>query len=279
MGTVSKESCIQKYEEFKKKYARIPKHREFMEFARLKKLDLIRVFGGDAYSKLQIECGDTANKLSLERASPEKIMRQYGDLALEMDKLPPSSTWLHRDLKPSARCLAKAPHFIRWNEFPTKFAEWVAETEVKGYERVLELIEEINSDKKTKTEKVNREFETLIKVIGSWSPARGRNSEGEYKIELRAHLESQGFSLNEEYGQSKSDLLVNTKYAIETKKAPDIGEYDRMFGQIARHLQHYRNVIALIMDAPSADNFENFASLVDAYLNRGDNVVSVMKKR
>ncbi len=279
MGTVSKESCIQKYEEFKNKNARIPKHLEFMEFARLGGNDLIKIFGENAYSKLQVECGDIANKLSMERTPREKIMRQYGDLVLEMGKLPSIATWIHRDLKPSRSGLEGAPHFIKWSEFPTKFAEWVAETEVKGYERVLELIGEINQDKKLKTEKVNIEFEGLIKVIGSWSPARGRNSEEAYKIELRGHLESQGFSLNEEYGQSKSDLLVNTKYAIETKKAPDIGEYDRMFGQIARHLQHHRNVIALIMDAPSADNFENFASLVDAYLNRGDNVVSVMKKR
>ncbi len=275
---VSKEDCIQKYEEFKKENGRIPKYREFLVYAGFGKRDLIKIFGGDAYSKLQVECGDIANKLSMERTPLEKIMRQYGDLALNLKQLPSSSVWLHRGLKPDQSGLAKAPHYIQWNEFPDKFAVWVAETKVKGYESVLELIVGAASKKNKKTEKANREFEALINVIRLWSPARRRNSEGEYKIELRKHLESECFSLNEEYGESNFDLLVDKKYAIEIKKAPSKSEYDRMFGQIARHLQHQLNIIALIIDTPSADTYDNFVSLIDTYLNREDKVVEVIKK-
>ncbi|MEW6129737.1 MAG: hypothetical protein AB1757_22045 [Acidobacteriota bacterium] len=274
----SKEVCIQKYEAFKKEYGRIPKYKEFLEYAGFHSRGLIKIFGEDAYSKLQIACGDTANKLSLERTPREKIMRQYGDLVLELGKLPSSSTWIHRDLKPGIEGLAKEPHSIKWSDFPEKFEEWVKETKFKGYESVLELIKEAISKKKPRTEKIDQEFEELIKVIRLWSPARRRNSEGEYKIELRKHLESLEFSLNEEFGESNFDLLVKKKYAIEIKKAPNLSEYDRLFGQLARHLQHQPNIIALIMDAPSEDKFENFVLLVDTYLNQDSKLIEVVKK-
>ena len=205
-------------------------------------------------------------------------MRQYGDLVLELGKLPFYSFWIHRGFKPSISGLERKPHYIKWREFPEKFEAWAKETKVKGYESVLELINGAVSKKKTKTEKTDREFEGLIKAIRLWSPARRRNSKGEYKIELRKHLESLGFPLNEEFGESNFDLLVNKTYAIEIKKAPNLSEYDRMFGQLARHLQHQHNIIALIMDAPSEDKFENFVLLVDTYMNKDDKVVEVVKK-
>lgn len=275
---VSKEACIQKYEEFKKKNGRIPKYREFLKYAGFHKNVLIKVFEDDAYSKLQVECGDTANKLSLERTPREKIMRQYGDLVLELGKLPSSSFWIHRGLKPGISGLEQEPHCIKWSEFPEKFAAWARETKVKGYENVLELIGGLVSKKKTKAEKADKEFEALVNAIKLWSPARRRNSEGEYKIELRKHLESLRYPLNEEFGESNFDLLVNKKYVIEIKKDPNLSEYDRLFGQLARHLQHQMNVIALIMDASSGDRFENFVLLVDTYLNKDDKVVDVVKK-
>ena len=226
---VSKEACIKKYEEFKKEYGRIPKYREFLKYAGVNNRDLIKFFGDDAYSKLQVECGDIANKLILERTPRGKIMRQYGDLVLELGKLPSSSIWIHRGLKPGISGLEKEPHCIKWSEFPEKFEAWAKETKVKGYESVLELINGAVSTKKTKTEKTDREFQELIKAIRLWSPARRRNSEGEYKIELRKYLESLGFPLNEEFGESSFDLLVNKKYAIEIKKDPNLSEYDQQF--------------------------------------------------
>lgn len=275
---ISKEVCIKKYEEFKKERGCIPKYREFLKYAGVSKGVLIKFFGDEAYSKLQVECGDIANKLNLERTPRGKIMHQYGDLVLELGKLPYSSFWIHRGLKPGISGLEKEPHCIKWSEFPEKFEAWAKETKVKGYESVLELINGAVSKKKTKKEKTDREFAELIKAIRLWSPARRRNSEGEYKIELRKHVESLGFSLNEEFGESSFDLLANKKYAIEIKKDPNLSEYDRLFGQLARHLQHQQNIIALIMDAPSEDKFENFVLLVDTYMNKDGKVVEVVKK-
>lgn len=279
---ISKDDCVRKYNEYKDNHRRIPKAEDFYEFAGINKRELQRVFGRDAYTELQKECGDEVNKWNLERTPRERIMRQYGDLALEtlerLRVLPNSSDWIHRGLRPSISGLEKKPHFIKWSEFPSKFTEWVETEHVNGYEKVLDYINEsTNKKSKAKTEKRDREFEKIVSAIRLWSPGRRRNSEGEYKIELRKHLESIGYEVNEESGESNVDLLINKRHAVEIKKDPQLSEYDRLFGQLARHLQHQRRVIALILDAPSEDKFSNFVSLVDTYLNK-EKTVEVIKK-
>ncbi len=77
---ISKEACIKKYKEFKKEYGRIPKLREFLKYAVVQQRVLIKFFGDDAYSKLQVECGDIANKLILERTPREKLCANMATL-------------------------------------------------------------------------------------------------------------------------------------------------------------------------------------------------------
>ena len=84
--------------------------------------------------------------------------------------------------------------------------------------------------------------------------------------------------MNEEFGESKIDLLVRKEYAIEIKKDPDLGEYDRLFGQLARHLQNQCKVIVLILEATRKDKFDKFATLVDRYLNLEKNSIEVIKR-
>src|SRR5438552_945792 len=275
---IAKEYCKRKYVEYKESHQGTPKKDDFFKFAKIPERQLVSLYGRDAYTKLQEECGDEANKLNLERTPKETIMRQYGDLSLELEKLPNSSDWLHHRLRPSISGLGKAPHFIKWSEFPSKFQEWVKEENITGYDKVLGYTNESAIGLKTKTERQDAEFERVLRDIRLWSPGRRRNSEGEYKIELWAHLKSLGYRMDEEFGESNVDLLVNKKHAIETKKDPQLSDYDRLFGQLARHLQHQRNVIALIFDAPSEDKFFNFVSLVDKYLNKEESFVEVIKK-
>ena len=91
-------------------------------------------------------------------------------------------------------------------------------------------------------------------------------------------MESLKHELNEEFGESKYDLLVGQQYAIEIKKDPDLAEYDRLFGQLARHLQHQCKVIVLVLEATRNDKYDNFTALVDKYLNVDRNAVEVIKK-
>ena len=278
MRTVTKEYCIQKYHEYKETFQKIPKFREFIKFAGLGESHVVKLYGENAYAKLQVECGDVANKLNLEIFPRDKIMRQYADLAIELGKLPTSSHWIHRGLKPTISGLRGSPHEIKWSDFPFVFRSWVESEKISEYQNVLDLIDDSSDKNKPRMEKQNREFEKIIFDIRSWSPARRRNTEESYKIELRKHLESIGYLVNEEFGESKFDLLINQKYAVEIKKDPPLSEYDRLFGQLARHLQNQLNVVCLILDAPSEDKLQNFMSLVDSYLNKDDKLIEVIKK-
>lgn len=273
----SREECISKYMQYKEKHGAVPRVREFYAFSGVTEGQLVRIYGRNAYTKLQKDCGDEPNRLTMERTPRSMIMRQYGDLALELGSLPNTSDWSVRNLRPARAGLEKRPHFIKWRDFPGKFTEWVEKEGVKGYEAVIELIRS-NAPRVTPARSSSPEFETLIRHIRQWSPARRRNSEGEYKIELRSHLKALGYRTNEEYGESLFDLLIDNTYSIELKKDPKLGDYDRLFGQLARHLQHQRRAIAVIFDTPSEDTFSNFASLVDAYLNKDKSSVELIKK-
>lgn len=273
-----KEEFIDKYREYKDAYGMIPKQRDFLKFVGVHSRQLTAMFGRDAFSKLQRECGDDANKLDLERTPRETIMRRYGDLALELGTLPNSSDWMHRQLRPSVAGLNKRPHCIKWSELPRLFAEWVESEQIGGYSQVLGYINNVANDSRMKIAVRDRDFDRIVNHIRAWSPARRRNSEGEYKIELRSHLKSLRYAVKEEFGESNFDLLVEGTYAIEIKKDPKLADYDRLFGQLARHLQHQRRVVVVIFDAPGEDNFENFSTLVDQYLNKDEKVVEIIKK-
>lgn len=275
----TKEACIRKYNECKlSKKGVVPEYREFLKQSGIPKIQLIRLFGSSAYSRLQIAAGDEPNKLQLERTPLATIMEQYGALVMELGRLPTSADWEHRGFKPSVEGLRKRPHSVKWTELPRRFLEWVQSNNVSGFEKAFRLVKASTESKPLERYDDDREFVRLIREIRDWTPARRRNSEGEYKIELRKHLESLKHELNEEFGESKFDLLVRSVYAIEVKKDPDPGEYDRLFGQIARHLQHQLRIIVLILEATRGDKYDNFAALVDRYFNVGETQVEIIKK-
>src|SRR5438552_745862 len=112
---MTKDDFIRKYAEYKQICGAIPKQRDFLKFVGVHSRQLTALFGRDAYSKVQRECGDDANKLDLVRTPVGTIMRQYGDLALELGTLPNSSDWIHHQLKPSIEGLNKRPHHIKWS--------------------------------------------------------------------------------------------------------------------------------------------------------------------
>ncbi len=175
----SKNDCIRKYNEYKDTHHAIPKKKDFYKFAGISERQLVSLYGRDAYTKLQKECGDEANKLNLERTPRKTIMRQYGDLALELGGLPNSSDWIYHRLKPSISGLEKSPHFIPWSEFPQKFSEWVETERVNGYEKVLDFISKSAAKSNAKIGERDREFEKIVSDIRLWSPGRRRNSEGD----------------------------------------------------------------------------------------------------
>jgi len=272
-------TCIHKYKECKlQKNGHIPEYREFLKYADIDKRTLSRIFGASAYSKLQEEAGDTPNRLQIERTPLATIMQQYGNLVTAVGAVPAYAEWDQRGLRPTESGLRAKPHEMKWSDLPMRFMEWVQTNSVTGFDRAIEIIGNSGRTSIAKSINSDRHFLHLINDIRAWAPARRRNSEAEYKIELRKHLEHLNYILNEEYGESLCDLLIQQKYAVEIKKDPKLGEYDRLFGQIARHLQHQKNVIVLILEATRGDKYDNFTKLVDTYLNVGENLVDIIKK-
>lgn len=274
----TQETCVQKYEECKlSKNGGIPEYHEFLKYAGIAPRQLSRLFGTSAYSKVQIAAGDEPNKLQMERTPLATIMQQYGSLVRDIGAVPAFAEWDYRGLRPTQDGLRKT-HNMKWSELPTKFVEWVTTNRVAGFDDAIEIIAKTGPMNAIQRKTRDVSFSQLIKDVRAWTPARPRNSEAEYKIELRKHLESLGHDLNEEFGESKYDLLVRRKYAIEIKKDPDLAEYDRLFGQLARHLQHQFNVIVLILEARRNDKYDNFTAIVDKYLNLKENSVEIIKR-
>jgi hypothetical protein len=279
MCMLTKEMCVQKYEECKlSKNGGIPEYREFLMFAGIDKRQLVRLFETSAYSKLQNAAGDAPNKLQMERTPLATIMHQYGSLVIELGVVPAYAEWDHRGLKPTESGLRAKPHNMKWSELPDKFVDWVRTTKVTGFDKAIEIITASVPTGATNRVNGDASFSRLIKDVRGWTPARRRNSEAEYKIELRWHLASLKYELNEEFGESKCDLLVQRVYAIELKKDLDLAEYDRLFGQLARHLQHQCKAIVMILEATRNDKYDNFTALVDKYLNVDESSVEVIKK-
>lgn len=81
---LTKEACVQKYNECKlSKNGDVPEYREFLKHSGIGKLQLIRLFGSSAFSRLQTAAGDDPNKLQLERTPLATIMQQYANLVLD----------------------------------------------------------------------------------------------------------------------------------------------------------------------------------------------------
>jgi hypothetical protein len=275
----TKETCVQKYKELKDcNNGVVPEYREFLRHFGIPKGQFSRLFGTDAYSKLQTEAGDKPNKLRLERTTLATIMEQYGKLAMEVNDLPRGADWEHRGLTPSVDGLSKPPHRLKWSQMPERFVEWVESVKVSGFDKAVEIIQTSDRRKASVREQDDPRFLRLIREIIQWTPARRRNSEETYKVELRGYLERLKYVVKEELGQSNFDLFVPDVSAIEIKKSPDLGDYDRLFGQIARHLQNHGRVIVVIHGAISGDAYNNFAKLVDQYFNAGETSVEIIKK-
>lgn len=124
-----------------------------------------------------------------------------------------------------------------------------------------------------------RLFEQVCATLSKWSPARRRNSEEAYKSELSIYLKHSGSvqirqeTIREEKGDSLCDIAIGQDIGIEIKKSPSLSEYDRCFGQIARHLKSYQKVVVVIFDVPRQEQFEDFCRMIDQYYKSSVRVI------
>lgn len=234
---------------------KVPLKSEFLKFCNIHGRKLDKIFGRDAYSKLQQECGDDPNKLKLERTSTTDILNQYGQLVRKLQTTPVAAEWEQANCSPSPSGLVKV-HNLKWKDMPAFFIQ-----QYNGRPEWHDVITILNkSEQPSIVNKQNKTFNQIFERIQSWTPDRKRIIEEGYKIELRNYLEKY-FDLEEETGESNPDILVNKKYPIEVKKDPTQSEYDRLLGQMIRHNKIFGSAIAVVTSISSEDRFKKFQKL------------------
>jgi hypothetical protein len=232
-----------------------PLLKDFLKFCGIHKRKLEEAFGGDAYTKLQQECGDKPNKLLMERTSLTHILDQYGQLVRKSQSLPVTGDWIQAKFNPTPDAINKV-HHIKWADMPVTFIkEYSNKPEWKDVTAIIKM-----KSGTLPSAKPNRIFNDIVEKILSWTPDRKRVIEEGYKIELRNYLDKY-FNIEEEVGESNPDLLINKKYPIEVKRDPSQSEYDRLLGQMIRHNKLYGSAIAIVTNISSQDRFKKFQKL------------------
>jgi hypothetical protein len=247
---------IDKYNSFKKlNGGQIPLKKDFLKFSQINDNALIKVFGKDAYSVLQQECGDKPNRIETVRTSTEQIFEQYGQLLKKHNRPLSSSDWVQAGFRPNVANLKKI-HNIKWSDMELAFVNYASDNAI--WKDVVGLLSP--TDKITSNSKLDKKFLDIVDKINAWTPDRKRGWEEGYKIELRRYLE-QFYNVEEEVGDTNIDLLLNKKYPIEIKKDPTTSEYDRLLGQMIRHNKQYGSAIAVVTSLSSQDRFIKFQKL------------------
>lgn len=114
---MDKEEVIEQYKKLKElNNGKKPLYRDFLKFSGLHGRKLAEFYGSDAFSKLQEKCGDTPNKLILERTPLTEIFANYGELR-KLSYPPKASDWIHAKLKPTPDGINKVNN-IKWAEMP-----------------------------------------------------------------------------------------------------------------------------------------------------------------
>jgi hypothetical protein len=247
---------IDKYNSFKKlNGGQIPLKKDFLKFSQLNENQLVRVFGKDAYSVLQQECGDKPNRIETVSTSTEQIFEQYGQLLKKHNRPLSSSDWVQAGFRPNIANLKKI-HNIKWADMELAFVNYASDKSI--WKDVIGLLSPTGKINSNNTQ--DKKFLDIVDKINAWTPDRKRVLEEGYKIELRKYLEKY-FDVEEEVGETNTDLLLNKKYPIEVKKDPTLSEYDRLLGQMIRHNKQYGSAIAVVTGLSSQDRFIKFRKL------------------
>lgn len=105
---MDKDNFIEQYKKLKDlNKGQKPLYRDFLKYCGVHKRKLDEVFGKDAYSKLQEECGDNSNRLSMERTPMKQILDPYGELVRNNNTLPVIADWTQAKFKPSIEGISK----------------------------------------------------------------------------------------------------------------------------------------------------------------------------
>ena len=159
------------------------------------------------------------------------------------------------------------------SESPSFFWKWaddfIAEIERHGFRQQSTGIPMWLT--KQAPEETETSLHKIVQFVEDWIPKQRFTKEEAYEAALAEHLVGKGVPAPEQQGASLVDILAANGIGIELKLNPDRNEYNRLSGQIMRHLEQYGVVIVLILRADNRDLLEEYQSRFD------DRVVFIVK--
>jgi hypothetical protein len=239
---LTKEDIIREYKSLKQHLGAVPSNKKFRDETGISQRALIHAFGGNAFSKLVIECGDVPNNFTIPKTSLEEILIQYGELTRKLGKIPPAGEWTYNKCKPNISAI-KQSHGLNWGEIPGKFLEFVANKPEWDDVAVLIPSPKINDNPviNAKIEGVTYEYIKFIPPVVQDLQELSINKEKSTEFERQVGLLFQmlGFSvqiLGQGTGRNPDIIAMTSKehYAIlidakARKDKYEIGTEDRKF--------------------------------------------------
>lgn len=239
-------------------------------------------FGSNHWSKLVESCGDVPRTFATPKVEFSRILDDYGALSRELGKVAVSSDWMFKGLTPSVDGLRNG-HGLNFGQLAELFLKdrdgndaW---KDVVGLIRAKHPNLASSSNQVVALNRIIRtsKFAQVLKKIQGWSPGKRYSAEDGYQADLKGYLEATGHTVRYDKGASRPDLLVDSKVAVEVKYAPNLAEYDRLFGQIARHCDDYGELIVVVCNSGPRDVFADFNKRLDKWL-RNKAVIEVVNK-
>lgn len=241
---------------------------------------------GMRLTEFQKYCGLEANKSGIDQKIPDDILlRTLHDLCLVENMILPQvklKKYLREGKLPGHTIQKRFGGMLGIQERLLAYA-----LENNCYEEIRHLPGwkiDLNNSINQATSSINlgtvgKLFDQVCDELLKWSPAIRRSSEEAYKSELSNYLKQSGSvqikreTIREEKGDSKCDIAIGQNIGIEIKKSPSLSEYDRCFGQIARHLKSYQKVAVIVFDVPRQEQFEDFCQMADEYYSSSVRII------
>jgi len=143
--------------------------------------------------------------------------------------------------------------------------DWRCTLRQKAYDAIDSNFSAMNIPWMTKEapENIQMRVTEIVEVINNWIPKLRFRTEEAYEAALAEFLDGQGIQAPEQQGKSLADILAAFGIAIEMKLNPNRDDYDRLSGQIIRHLEEYGIVIVVIARPDKQDMLDEYKSRFD----------------
>lgn len=191
------------YFQLRDKLGRKPSSPDFYKTYNIHSRSLGTVFGSNPFTKLTRECGDIPNIFRKPKTPLEDILKQWGNLARDLKKIPTGYDWGYKKYRPSVQGICQS-HKLKWSDIPNKFLEYAfAKPEWEDVIKLIPYKKEVTTETSTITpvrldDKYYNYLPPIVCDLNELSVSEEQHNEFEKRVNLIFQM--LGFEV-EEYGQ------------------------------------------------------------------------------